>query len=258
MSFIATTATLTLALFACMLVLLEIGRRLGVRRQKQDGEGGTPGVAAVEGSVFALMGLLIAFTFSGASSRFEARRALIVEEANAIGTAWLRVDLLPDAAQPDIRARFRSYLDSRLEIYQEFTDIETVQAALARSNVVQLELWKAVIDACGEPPLPQATMLLVPALNQMIDITTSRTMATQFHQPTIIFAVLMALALLASILAGYGMAGSRKQRWIHMIGFAAITSAAIYVILDLEYPRLGFIRVDAADQVLIELRASMD
>ena len=101
-------------------------------------------------------------------------------------------------------------------------------------------------------------MLLVPALNQMIDITTSRTMATQFHQPTIIFGVLMALALLASILAGYGMAGSRKQRWIHMIAFAAIMSVAIYVIFDLEYPRLGFIRVDAADQVLIELRASMD
>lgn len=258
MSFIATTATLTLALFAGMLVLLEVGRRLGVRSQGKDSDAGRTGVAAVEGAVFGLMGLLIAFTFSGASSRFEARRALIVEEANAIGTAWLRVDLLPDAAQPEIRARFRSYLDSRLEIYQEFTNDETRQAALARSNAIQLGLWKAVIDACGEPPLPQATMLLVPALNQMIDITTSRTMAAQFHQPTIIFAVLMALALLASILAGYGMAGSRRQRWIHMAGFAGIMSAAIYLILDLEYPRRGFIRVDAADQVLVDLRASMD
>lgn len=258
MSFIATTATLTLALFACMLVLLEVGRRMGVRSRDRDGDGGRAGVAAVEGAVFGLMGLLIAFTFSGASSRFETRRALIVEEANAIGTAWLRVGLLPDAAQPEIRARFRSYLDSRLEILKAFADDETMEAALARSHVIQLDLWKAVIDACREPPLPQATMLLVPALNQMIDITTSRAMATQFHQPTIIFTVLMALALLASLLAGYGMAGSRKQRWIHMIGFAAITSAAIYVILDLEYPRLGFIRVDSADQVMIDLRASMD
>ena len=101
-------------------------------------------------------------------------------------------------------------------------------------------------------------MLLLPALNQMIDITTTRTMATQFHQPTIIFAVLVALALLCSLLAGYGMAGSREQRWIHMLGFAAITATAIYVIFDLEYPRHGLIRVDAADQVLIDLRASMD
>jgi hypothetical protein len=68
----------------------------------------------------------------------------------------------------------------------------------------------------------------------------------------------MTLSLLASLLAGFGMAGSRSQRWIHMIGFAAITSIAIYVILDLEYPRRGFIRVDAADQALIDLRATMD
>ena len=68
----------------------------------------------------------------------------------------------------------------------------------------------------------------------------------------------LAVFVASSLLAGFGMAGSRKQRWIHMIGFAAITAAAIYVILDLEYPRRGFIRVDAADQVLIDLRASMD
>lgn len=258
MNFVATTAVLTLALFAAMLVLLEVGRRLGQRRQERDGEGGRAGVGAVEGSVFGLMGLLIAFTFSGASARFEARRALIVEEANAIGTAWLRVDLLPEAAQPEVRARFRTYLDSRLAVYQEGTDLETVRAALERSNAIQASLWRAVIDACGEPALPQATMLLVPALNQMIDVTTSRTMATEFHQPDIIFAVLITLALASSLLAGYGMAGSRRQRWIHMVGFAAITSLAIYVILDLEYPRRGLIRVDAADQVLVELRASMD
>lgn len=258
MSFIASNLSLTLALFAGMLVLLEVGRRLGHRRLEKDGDGGRAGVAAVEGAVFGLMGLLIAFTFSGASSRFEARRALIVEEANAIGTAWLRVDLLPESVQPELRARFRSYLDSRLEVYRDIADVESTREALERSSTLQLELWKAAIAACGDPQLPQATMLLVPALNQMIDIATSRSMATTFHQPTIIFAVLMTLSLLASLLAGFGMAGSRKQRWLHMIGFAAITSIAIHVIFDLEYPRRGFIRVDSADQVLIDLRASMD
>ena len=258
MSFTASTVSITLALFAGMLVLLEVGRRLGLREREQDGDGGRAGVAAVEGSVFGLMGLLIAFTFSGASSRFEARRALIVEETNAIGTAWLRLDLLPESAQPAMREQFRRYLDSRIETYRNFTDVETANAGLARSAELQGGIWKAAVAACREPPLPQATMLLLPALNQMIDITTTRAMATQFHQPNIIFAVLMVLALAASLLAGYGMAGSRRQRWIHMVGFAAITAVAIYVILDLEYPRRGFIRVDAADQVLIDLRASMD
>jgi len=258
MSFTSSTVTLTLALLAGMLALLDVGRRLGQRRLEQEAESGRAGLGAVEGSVFGLMGLLIAFTFSGASSRFEARRALIVEEANAIGTAWLRLDLLPESVQPDLRERFRSYLDSRLATYHASTGLETLNASLARSAELQRGIWTAAVAGCREPAMPQATILLLPALNQMIDITTSRTMALEFHQPLIIFAVLFALALVSSLLAGYGMAGSRKQRWIHMIGFAAITSVAIYVIIDLEYPRRGFIRVDAADQVLIDLRASMD
>ena len=253
MTFLQSTFLLTLALFAGMLTLLEVGRRLGARRAQDDG--GRAGLTAVEGAVFGLFGLLVAFTFSGASSRFEQRRVLIVEEANAIGTAWLRVDLLPEGAQPEMRTRFRSYLDSRLAVYQEFAETGTTDA-LARSNAVQLELWKAGVAASAG--LPQATMLLLPAMNQMIDLTSTRTMATRFHQPKVIFAILMVLALLASLLAGYGMAGTRRQRWLHMVGFAAVTSAAFFVILDLEYPRRGLIRVDDADYVLYELRASMD
>ena len=258
MSVIATSVSTALALFAGMLVLLEVGRRVGLRRMREEGDGARGGVAAMDGAIFGLMGLLIAFTFSGAASRFEARRALVVEEANAIGTAWLRIDLLPADAQPDMRQRFRDYLDSRLETYRSVGDMEVVRANLAHSSDLQRGIWTTAVGALGEPPLPQATMLLLPALNQMIDITTTRTMAAEFHQPTVIFAVLVALALLASLLAGYGMAGARRQRWIHMIGFAAVTAAAIYVIFDLEYPRRGLIRVDEADHVLIDLRASMD
>lgn len=258
MNFVASTVSLSLGLFAAMLGLLEVGRRLGQRRLEQDGEGGRAGLAAVEGSVFALLGLLIAFTFGGASSRFEARRALIVDEANAIDTAWLRIDLLSASAQPEMRQRFRDYLDSRLEIYRSLADVDLVRADLERSAELQQGIWSSAVHACTEPLLPQATMLLLPALNQMIDITTTRTMAMQFHQPTIIFGVLVVLALASSLLAGYGMAGSMKQRWVHMVGFAAVMSVAIYVIFDLEYPRRGLIRVDAADQLLIDLRASMD
>ena len=88
------------------------------------------------------MGLLIAFTFSGASNRFEARRTLIVEEANAIGTAWLRLDLLPESAQPEMRERFRDYLDSRLEIYAMLSDLTSdVRAELARSAELQNGIW---------------------------------------------------------------------------------------------------------------------
>ena len=88
-------------------------------------------------------------------------------------------------------------------------------------------------------------------------ITTTRTMATKIHPPTAIYAMLAGLALASALLAGYGMAGRTTQSRLHTVGFAAILALAVYVILDLEYPRSGLIRVDAVDQVLVELRRSM-
>jgi hypothetical protein len=83
-------------------------------------------------------------------------------------------------------------------------------------------------------------------------------MATEMHPPTVVFAMLVGLALAASFLAGYGMTGSKARNRFHMLGFALAMATAVYVILDLEYPRLGLIRVDAFDQALVDLRASMD
>ena len=105
---------------------------------------------------------------------------------------------------------------------------------------------------------PSAPVLLLPALNAMFDITTTRTMATQMHPPVIVFVMLFGFALAASLLAGYGMTGSRARSWFHMVGFALVMALSVYVILDLEYPRLGFIRLDAFDQALIDLRESMN
>src|SRR5512142_402713 len=106
---IVVASLFAIGLFVGMIGLLELGRRLGRRRQAKDEERARAGLGAVEGAVFALLGLLIAFTFSGAASRFDARRELIVREANAIGTAWLRLSLLPAHAQPGLRDMFRRY-----------------------------------------------------------------------------------------------------------------------------------------------------
>jgi hypothetical protein len=253
------TALVTLALFVGMLLLLEVGRRAGARRLTHDSEGAKAGTGAIEGAVFALLGLLIAFTFSGAASRFDDRRQLIIDETNDIGTAYLRVDLLPAAAQPARRALFRNYVDSRLDVYRNVPDVEATREALARSSKLQGEIWRQSVAAGQLEGAPtSATMLLLPALNQMIDITTTRTMAALMHPPPVIFAMLYVLALVAALLAGFGMAGSRSRSWIHMIGFAAVMAAAVYVIIDIEYPRLGLIRVDAFDQALVALRNSMN
>ena len=113
-----------LCLFAGMMLLHELGRRLGVRRRAKDPEGSRLGLGPVESATFGLLGLLIAFTFSGAASRFDVRRNLVTEEANLIEQAWLRVDLLPEAEQPKMRGHFRDYLDSRLAVYDKLPDLK--------------------------------------------------------------------------------------------------------------------------------------
>jgi hypothetical protein len=243
-------------LFVGMILLLELGRRLGRRRQGRHEEGARAGLGAVEGAVFALLGLLIAFTFSGAASRFDARRQLIVQEANAIGTAWLRLDLLPVNMQPELRDLFRRYLDLRLAAYQKMPDVEAVLIEIGKANALQGVLWNRAVVACQDSP-NAVKAHLIPALNEMFDLAATRTMTAQMHPPAIIFVMLAVLALMSSLLAGYAMAGGKTRSWIHVFGFALIMATTVYVILDLEYPRLGIIRIDAFDRVLVDLRQSM-
>ncbi len=244
-------------IFLGMLVCLELGRRFGVRQLARDPAGARQGIGAVEGAVFGLLGLLIAFTFSGAASRFDDRRHLIRQEANNIGTAWLRLDLLPATPQDKLRDLFRQYLDSRLEAYAKLPDLDAFKAGLARSGELQSEIWSKAVAACRESGSQPAHMLLLPALNDMFDITTTRSEAMKMHPPKAVFGMLVALAFIASLMAGYGLAGSKARSWIHVIGFVGTMAVTTYVIFDLELPRFGFLNVKEADQVLIDLRESM-
>jgi len=243
-------------LFVAIVAMLELGRRIGLRRAAREGE--AAGTGALAGAVYGLLALLIAFTFSGATSRFDSRRHLVVEEANAIGTAYLRVDMVSPAAQPALRDSFRRYLDARISAYRKLPDIAAARAELDRATQLQGEIWGRAVAACRMPDAhPSLTMLLLPALNQMIDITTTRTMATQIHPPVVIFVMLVLLALVSAVLAGHDLGRGDGRRWLHMLGYAAILSMTVYVIIDIEFPRMGLIRVDAIDHVLVDLRASM-
>jgi hypothetical protein len=246
-------------LFVGVLTFLEVGRRIGRRRLASGAAEGGAGFGAVESAVFGLMGLLIAFTFSGATTRFDDRRHLVRQEANAIGTAWLRIDLVPSEAQVKLRDLFRRYLDSRLETYRNAKQAELAMSEFARSTVLQQDIWTTAVAACRDPgAAPGASLLLLPALNEMIDITTTRLMATRLHPPPIIFGMLIALTLAGALLAGHAMAAHLSWSWTHALALAFVMAATVYVIIDIEYPRLGLIRVDAVDEVLVDVRKSMD
>lgn len=251
------SAPFAIALFVGMVLFLELGRRVGRRRRAVDPKGATVGVGAVDGAVFALFGLLIAFTFSGAASRFDARRQLIIDEANNISTAWNYLDLLPVNEQTALRDLFRKYTDARIATFEKLPDVAGAEAELATSLALQDEIWKRAVAICEAKNDSPTTMLVVGALNEMNNITTSRTAATRIHPPPSIFALLFALGLCSALLAGYGMAGAATRSWTHIVAFVSVIALCVYVIRDIEYPRLGFIRVTATDQVMKDLRTSM-
>jgi hypothetical protein len=238
-----------------MLAFFEFGQRVGTRASKK--EGGKPALGAIEGAIFALLGLLIAFTFSGAASRFEGRRHLIIEEANDIGTAYLRIDLLPSDAQPEIRELFRRYVDARLSVYKNIDNMSVARSFLVQSQELQLEIWNKSVAAARQSNTTAASMLLLPALNSMFDITTVRTSAGEDHPPIEIFAMLGLIALASSFMAGYQLAGEKRRSSLTILGYVLILTLSVYVILDLEFPRLGIIRVDNFDRYLVDVRNSM-
>jgi len=240
-----------------ILLMLELGRRVRRRQQARHGEGMAQGLGAVEGAVFGVMGLLLAFTFSGAASRFDLRRQQIIDEANNIGTAWLRLDLLAPEARTMIQDKFRQYVDARIETYRAIPDTARVNAALKRTSHLQQEIWTLSVTAAHEVPGPQAAMLLMPALNEMFDIQATRIAITRLHPPAIIYLMLFMLTMICSFLAGYDMGAEARRSWVHLMGFALILGVAVYVIVDLEYPRMGLIRLDEFDQLLVNVRAWM-
>lgn len=248
---------IALLLFFAVLLMLELGRRVGKRRQREGMDPGKSGTGPVDAAVFGLLGLLIAFTFSGAAGRFDARRIQIVEEANAIGTAYLRVDLLPPEAQPPIRELFRKYTDQRIAVYQAIPDMESVRQTLVESQKTQAQLWQLNLAAARSAPSPAVTSLVVPALNEMFDLANSRTAAAFMHVPTIVFIVLLGMAAASALLAGFGMATDKGPSILHYIGFALVMSLVVLVILDLEFPRMGFITLEEFDRYIRQVRADM-
>ena len=251
MSFLENPISFGLALFVTLVLCMEVGRRIGRRRLARDPGVLEAGTGAVDGVVFALLGLLVAFTFSGAASRFDERRAMIVTEANDIGTAYLRIDLLPETAQPALRDAFHRYVASRVATYKSVTVLEDFNQAFAKSKDIQAEIWQLAVNASRLPDAPSAaSMLLLPAINEMIDITTTRAEALRFHPPWPIFFMLLFTALVCALLGGHAMLKSRSPNWFHVIGFASIVTLTMYVIADLEYPRLGQIQVGNMDNIL--------
>ena len=245
-------------LFLGMVALQIAGHHYALRRRENDPIAGSEGASAVEAALYALLGLLVAFTFSGAEERLNARKQLIVEEVQSIGTAYSRFDLLRAEDAAVLREEMRQYVDARLTYYHQLLDFSAARAERRRADDLQQQIWTHAVAASSKMGDSRAALLVLQSLNQTFDVAVARYAALRTHVPGAIFILLLVLALACAFFAGIGMARRRgPPSTLHMIIFAAVLAVTAYVILNLEFPRAGFVKLRHLDQFLIEQRASM-
>jgi hypothetical protein len=245
-----------LGMFGGMLGLGLLGRRAGLRHAAVAGIE-DHGHGLVEAAILTLFGFLLALVFSAAVSRFQDRRALILEEATAMSTAYSRIDLLPEASRREVQPLFRSYVEARLMAYGNITSLETLEKDFDASERIGATLWGKVAAACRAPESAEVAEVVVPPVNEMLDVATKRRAAVRNHPPRSVYAFLILLAGVSAYLAGFPMARGKRISWAHLVAFAGATGLTLFLTLDIENPRFGLIRIDDSDRLLKAVLESM-
>lgn len=199
-----------------------------------------------------LLSFLLAFTFSMANSRYEKRRDLVIEEANDIGTAILRVKAYPDSMRQLITPVFKQYVEERIAFSTAGMNVDTLEYHYLKADSLGKKLWSLAVSYVPVNPYRASSSQLLPALNAMIDITTTRRSAGESTIPDSIMYFLFILGFSAAFLMGYETKGYTD--WFILLVFSIMISFTIFTIIDLDRPRSGLIDLGVAVQKIVELR----
>jgi hypothetical protein len=241
---------LTLAL---VLLATEAGFRLGGYRRRRSEQEDRPPVGEMVSATLALLAFLLAFTFGMAASRFDVRRSLVIEEANAIGTTYLRATLLPEPHQSEIRKLLREYVGVRLEAIQT----GKVHEAIGQSEELHARLWTEATAVGEKNPNSVVVGLFIRSLNEVIDLHTKRvSLGVRNRIPGVIWAALYFIAIISTSVVGYhaGLAGARRS--LAAIALCLAFCAVMTLNADLDRPQTGFLRV--SQQALIDVQTTMN
>lgn len=242
--------SLLLILVACVALGQWFGRRQLLMHPKQKLEV----VKVAEASVFALLGLLIAFTFSGAYQRFENRKIHILEEANAYDAALYYTDVAGVQFQEHLRQNIYQYINLQLAAYHHFPYVHLVKHDLDQALMIEQRIWKITVAACLANPNQGMAQLLMQSISDMFETAHMGMNLCKVHPPAIIFLLMIFLAGLGAFLIGYDSTENKQKRPIHTICYIALTAVTIYIIMNLEFPRTGFIQYEYFDKIITDVR----
>jgi hypothetical protein len=240
------------AILIVVLLSVECGYRLGrYRRNRHEQEKETP-VGTMVGATLGLLAFILAFTFGLAAARFDTRRQVLLDEANAIGTTYLRAGMLPERRE-EIRALLRNYVDTRLEAVRS----GNIAEGMRQSENIQNDVWTHAIAVGEKNPNSIVVGLFVQSLNDMIDLHAKRVQPSlRSRIPGAIWIGLFAVAALSLATMGYhaGMVGTRRSLAIFAV--ALTFSVVIELIADLDRPQEGVLKV--SQHALLDLQRSMN
>jgi hypothetical protein len=221
------------AVLALLLLASEAGYHGALRQHARGSVGARKGQAdMVVGALLGLLGLLLAFSFGIAEGRYHERKALVLADANAIGTTYLRADVLPQQQRNAVRALLREYVRARVE-----PDPRTLERAMRRAVELQRELWGQAMTAARAAPDSEAVSLFVQSLNDMIDLHESRvTVALHQRLPLAIFYSVAAVAMLALAVVGGSSGLSGCRSWVPTTALALAVSTVLVLVIELDKP----------------------
>jgi hypothetical protein len=229
------------------LLAVEAGFRLGKYWKRRHPDEQETHIGAMIGATLGLWAFLLAFLVSMSTSRFDERRSLVVQEANSIGTTYLRAGYLPEPYSSESRELLREYAKLRLEMY----DLDRYPEDIARSAIIHTELWSRAQELAIAQPSP-VIALYITTLNETIDLHTTRlTALTTGRVPFTIYLSMYLVAALALLMLGFQSGISGQRDWIVTLTLILIFSAIMLLIVDLDRPWGGWLRV--SQQPMIDL-----
>lgn len=247
---------IALALFVSMALAIEAGYRIGRARSAVAAPAAREHINGIQQAILGVLALMLGFTFSLALQRFDTRSQAVVDEANAIGTAWLRTAALPDPLAERARTAMRAYADVRLDSAHHTMVERGVRAEIdARAQSRQAELWQVAVEALKADRASQPASLYAQAVNELIDSYGRRAAGLDRHVPEVVLLLLYATFVLAGAVVGYaaGVGSHRPSAASYLM--VALIVVLVFIILDLDRPRRGLIRV--SQQSFSDLQASM-
>lgn len=247
--------TIAVVLLVTLVLAIEVGQRIGRRVAAGAEEGFRSHVNGIAASLIGILALLLGFTFSIALQRYDARSSAVVAEANAIGTAWLRAQLLPEPYRGEVQKDLREYIDVRVQSAVKDAGAGVRADLDAKAARLQAVLWTQAVDATARDRHPATTGLFVQSLNDMIDSNGRLEAELARHVPEEVLLLVYAAFLLAGAVVGYAAGVSGHRASFATYGMVMLIVVLVFVILDLDRPRRGFIQV--SQKSLVDLQAAV-